>query len=368
MKSIHIGSIIAASRRNKGITQEELASYLGVSKPAVSKWESGQSYPDITLLPIIAGYFSLSVDDLLGYTPQMDREQIRAAYDRLSKDFAKEPFDTVMAECSELIRKYYSCWDLLFAMGSLFINHAPLAGSPASVSDVYARALALFERVEKQSSDTLLSRQSLCLQAYCHMAMGNANLAIDLLGDEVESPMSVETLLAKAYGMKGDSNKAIGLLQAYLYRCVTGIFGAMPDLMALYAKDEKKLEQSVRFIDALGDAVGIQTLHVWTYVPILITQAHLYALLGKHDQAISRLEKYAAVLSSADLFPLKIRGNDFFDNLDSLYSSYVTGAQPPRSEELVKQDLKKAILENPVFAPLQNDERFIRITKILQSI
>ncbi len=53
MGTIQIGTIISTNRKEKGITQEELANHLGVSKPAVSKWESGQSYPDILLLPVL---------------------------------------------------------------------------------------------------------------------------------------------------------------------------------------------------------------------------------------------------------------------------------------------------------------------------
>ena len=74
LKELSIGKIIYAKRKELGLTQEELAEYLGISKPAVSKWESGQSYPDITLLPVIASYFNISVDCLLGYEPQLDQE------------------------------------------------------------------------------------------------------------------------------------------------------------------------------------------------------------------------------------------------------------------------------------------------------
>lgn len=70
MAEINVGINIAIKRKEKGITQEELANFIGVSKAAVSKWESNQSYPDITLLPIIATYFDVSVDELLGYHPQ----------------------------------------------------------------------------------------------------------------------------------------------------------------------------------------------------------------------------------------------------------------------------------------------------------
>ena len=74
---INIGKKINLKRKEKGMTQEELANYMGVSKAAISKWESGQSYPDITLLPILATFFNVSIDELIGYEPQMTEEDIR---------------------------------------------------------------------------------------------------------------------------------------------------------------------------------------------------------------------------------------------------------------------------------------------------
>ena len=71
MKEINIAKMIAKKRKEKKMTQDELAKYLGVSKAAISKWETGQSYPDITFLPILASYFNVSIDELIGYEPQM---------------------------------------------------------------------------------------------------------------------------------------------------------------------------------------------------------------------------------------------------------------------------------------------------------
>ena len=52
-------------RKNRGLTQEELAEALYVSRTAISKWESGRGYPSIDSLKEISNYFSISIDDLL---------------------------------------------------------------------------------------------------------------------------------------------------------------------------------------------------------------------------------------------------------------------------------------------------------------
>ncbi len=56
-------------RKEKGITQEQAAAVFGVSAQSVSKWETGVTCPDITLLPAIAEYYQVSIDELLGYKP-----------------------------------------------------------------------------------------------------------------------------------------------------------------------------------------------------------------------------------------------------------------------------------------------------------
>lgn len=62
-----IGTKIQTLRRNKNITQAQLAEVLSVSSQAVSKWENHLSVPDISLLPIIARYFGITMDELFNY-------------------------------------------------------------------------------------------------------------------------------------------------------------------------------------------------------------------------------------------------------------------------------------------------------------
>ena len=64
---MNIGTKIKELRKQRGITQEQLANSIGISFQAVSKWENNLALPDISLAPILAGYFGVSMDDLFDF-------------------------------------------------------------------------------------------------------------------------------------------------------------------------------------------------------------------------------------------------------------------------------------------------------------
>lgn len=81
---MHIGNTIRRLRKQRGITQEQLAENIGVTFQAVSKWENGITLPDIALAPVLAGYFNVSMDELFDFSlERLDRaveEIARRAY------------------------------------------------------------------------------------------------------------------------------------------------------------------------------------------------------------------------------------------------------------------------------------------------
>lgn len=75
-----IGRIIAAKRKEKGLTQEGLASLLQITPQAISKWENGVGLPDVTLIPRIATALQISVDELFGESKPMKKAQLPMEY------------------------------------------------------------------------------------------------------------------------------------------------------------------------------------------------------------------------------------------------------------------------------------------------
>ena len=81
-----IGEKIALLRKQKNITQTELAEYLFLAPQTVSRWEVGSGAPDITLLPRIAAFFGVSLDELFGVTSLERAEDLVCKYSVLRDD------------------------------------------------------------------------------------------------------------------------------------------------------------------------------------------------------------------------------------------------------------------------------------------
>lgn len=151
MEDINIARTIISKRREKGLTQDDLARHMGVSKASVSKWETRQSFPDITFIPQLAALFNITIDELMGYEPQMNKEDIRKLYLSLSSDFTVKPFDKVLEHCREIAKKYFSCFPLLFQIGALLVNNSMESGGKMDKTfAVIAEAKELFIRVKKK--------------------------------------------------------------------------------------------------------------------------------------------------------------------------------------------------------------------------
>ena len=98
--NIKIGEKIKQLRQRDGRKQEDLANALGVSPQAISRWEANGGYPDMELIPAIANYFNISIDELFGYSKDR-QEKLRSILDK-----AETAINGLgdMTECVELLR------------------------------------------------------------------------------------------------------------------------------------------------------------------------------------------------------------------------------------------------------------------------
>ena len=111
-----IAQVIRKYRKEAGLTQEEMAKRLGVTTPAVNKWENGNSYPDIELLAPIARLLHISLDTLLSFKENLTPTEIDEIIQKMDSMFNEVEFEKVFEWATEKIKEYPNCNMLIWQM------------------------------------------------------------------------------------------------------------------------------------------------------------------------------------------------------------------------------------------------------------
>ena len=366
MKEINLGNILLENRRKRNITQDELAAHMGVSKACVSKWETASTYPDITLLPRLAAFFNISIDELTGYKPQMSITEIRSLYQQISCDFSTKPFDQVMIYCRTITKKYFSCFPLLFQIGTLYVNHCMLAKNPIKISDVLNEAMELFVRIKEESDNASLKEQALNMEAFCLLKLGRGEEAAALLSDFIPVKMAAEPLLAEAYQMTGNQQKAKQVLQAGIYQSMLELINLLLSYTKLCNQNNPVFEETCRRILAIADSFQLEPLHPAIMLNTYFYLAQEYIRHENEEKALTMLEKYCH-LAVSNISSFCLHGDAYFSLLDDWLKENLTlGNQLPRQEALIRKEIVSALTETQVFSSLSGNQKFQEIVRRLK--
>ncbi len=116
-----IGQRIRKNRKALDLTQEQLAAALGISPQSVSKWECGDGYPDITLLPVIANYFKITVDELIGNDELGRKEEQDGFWDGYNELYDR-PAEQ-LEYCRNYYRKYPDDYRYMYEVGCVITRY-----------------------------------------------------------------------------------------------------------------------------------------------------------------------------------------------------------------------------------------------------
>ena len=147
--TIKLGEKIKNLRRERDMTQEQLAEVLGVSYQAISKWETNATLPDVTLFPIIAQYFNVTTDELFGMAELRDEARLEEATKRLFENGMPPPTEETVAEWRQLAREFPRNLNVHRTFADVLFRY----GSFESKMGFQRESIAVFESLHEKLSD-----------------------------------------------------------------------------------------------------------------------------------------------------------------------------------------------------------------------
>lgn len=311
----NLGNTICRLRRKKGVTQETLADFIGVTKASVSKWETGSTLPDIQVLPLLAVFFEVTVDELVGYVPMLSREQIRFHYQRLAGCFAARPFAEVKEEWEDMVRKYYSCYPFLLQMAVLLLNHLDRAGEGQEREEAYQTVFKLCDHILEDCRDARICRNAMAVKAVLHLMEGRADLALESLEQTGSGPDSLDgvadmegSLWVMAYLAAGEKDKAGRAAQAGMYQSLMSLVNYGIYLLRARGEDKTYGELLLGRLDQVMATFDMTALHpnmaaIYEYQAALYLAARELAEAGRAAESEKMAEAGRAAESAEPANP-----------------------------------------------------------------
>lgn len=352
MLDIHSKLVILRKKEHK--TQQDIAQYIGVSTAAVSKWETGQSYPDIMILPKLASYFNISIDELLGYESQMSKEAIQKLYHRLAADFQEKSFEVVFAEIKQIVKEYYSCFPLLQQLSVLLLNYSNIFQQ--QTNEVYEYIVNLCQRIEKYSTELKYIQLSQTIRAQLAMLMGEPEQVLNILGEQLEPYAGNNIILAGAYQSLEKFDQAEETYQISLFQNTISSMAVLTNY--LHMQTRENMQKTIDYSLGLIELFDLETLHLPSCINFYLSAAQAFIIKNDIDATLSMLDCYRRLVGQIKL-PITLHGNDYFNKIDVWISRELDlGKSVPRNDNTVRQSLLDSIKLNPAFASLQTNKHF----------
>lgn len=369
MNGLNLAENIVGFRHEKKITQEQLADFIGVTKAAVSKWETRQSTPDIMLLPRLAAYFDVTVDRLLGYEPQLSKEQIQKVYHDLAADFAEKAFEETIEKCEKLIRQYYSCYPFLFRICVLYLNHYSMAQETERQTALLNRITEIAVHVRENCRDVNLCSDAIIMEATALLLLKQPQRVIENTEDILRPNRLAgqsDTLLIDAYMMNGQPEQAEGFAQVSLYRHIACTIATAMRYIGIHQNQWEICRETIRRTEAIIEAWNISSLLPNSTVNFYYSNAILCCMHQKPDQAVEYLKKCVRDLKLLLAEP-RIHGDDFFNKLEIQLEKYGVDDEAPRNLQMITRDIRQ-LCAHPAFAVLEDHPAYRALKQELEEM
>lgn len=353
---LNIGEIIKKLRKEKEITQEEFAELIGVSSQSVSRWENNLCYPDIELIPVIADFFGVSTDMLMGMDETKEKQAVNIILEDYQNAISKGRIDECICIARKGVKKFPNNYILLDKlMYALFVSGDDDGNIPEwkeNMEKYDDEITALGERIMKYCPD-----QSIRLAATARLAFNHCVHGRKEIGKQIYSTLpSMEFCREKQIWWSLDKEEKLPFLQKSIlqsYEMLRSFIWLLADADVVSAEIE---------LAAINKTFELENLILedsrpkngWGDAYLNYAMAGKYALLNDYDNIYKYLHIAVDKAKAFDNRPDK-----------QIYSSVLVGEITESKLNFETADtrtlckiLRDKWLQDEEFDPIRNDKEF----------
>ena len=192
---MNLGEQIRINRKKIGLTQEQVADYLGVSTPAVNKWERGTTCPDISLLPALARLLDIDMNELFSFREELTELEIGLFINELSETAQEISTDAAFTMAEKKLHEYPRCDSLRYHC-ALILNSVLTLNGFKDEQAKYEETILSWLTQAAESSDDRTRLSALCILASKYIQRNEHEKATMLL--EQIPDITIDKALLKA--------------------------------------------------------------------------------------------------------------------------------------------------------------------------
>lgn len=237
--------IIQEKRKELGLTQEQVAEYLNVSIPAVSKWEKGSTNPDISLLPPLARLLKIDLNTLFCFREDMTQQEIECFCREVAEIVREKGISSGFEAAEKKIQEYPHNETLLHCLVFQLDALLSMSGLPEDELHQYDAVLVKWYRHLAESNDSKISNSANYMMVSRCIRKGDYDKAQEILDimpdreDVISSMADKRMLQANIYLCQGETEKAVKDLQGALLMAINKVQILLYKLMDAELADSK---------------------------------------------------------------------------------------------------------------------------------
>ena len=359
-----IGSNIKKLRRERDITQEQLAEFLHLTPSAISQWETDRVLPDIQYLPKLAHLFKVSSDEILGINVEANDEEINRIYQEVRELWCTARRSEAEKLCREGIERYPNAYIL---MEELAFNL-----SYSSDRKDIEESIALFERIRSNVTDESTRNFALGNLVPMYMKIGKVEKAKQMaesVPSQIYTKSDCRLMTLRGADWAWEMSMQINVSFDDFVWKLRNLLNSFGDDHPMFTINEQLAmwQKIIDFVNTFyenGD-FGFQEQLI---INAHLRRAKLYIKLNEEDNALSELEKMCAHINHFDKYSEGLLGNYVFIPKEKWPTSLLVRPRDendPRLATTVSSSSTeneameyKRILESADFDTLCKNERF----------